>query len=85
MQIAKTREQLLREPMLKQSEIKTLFGISYYEAKKAFKKAAEIDNDELGVYRVSDTKVRYTSVLKVSGFTRKQLEDCVLGIKKAIS
>ena len=81
-QLIKTREELLKEPYLKVIEIQRLYGLSYREASKCFKNAKKIDDEELGIWKVTDTKVRSKSVLKILGFTQKQLEEIVLGIKK---
>ena len=74
MQRKRSREDVACQPFLKKSDIMTLFGCSYYVASRIFTIADDIDDKELGGYRIEPKKVRTVSVLKASGMTITQLK-----------
>lgn len=74
----KTREDLLKEVYLNKTEISHLLKISQPAAKKMFDAAMEIDDKNLGNWKIYDNRVRIKSVLKVAGvdlnFLQKQIK-----------
>lgn len=71
MQVAKTRQEILDSYFWSQTEISRVFGISRVKAKKIYELANQIDNEELGNYRIEDTKVRKSTAFKVYGINPK--------------
>lgn len=63
----KSREDLLKEVYLNKSEISRLLKISPPAAKRMFDSAMEIDNEQLGKWKIYDNRVRIKSVMKVAG------------------
>lgn len=49
------------------ADIKEVYQVPYKVAKKAYEMANEIDQNELGNYRVYETKVRSKTVKKIMG------------------
>lgn len=73
----KTRTELLNEAYLNIDQIKRLMKVSHQTAKAMFDCANEEDNKL--PYRVEPKKVRTSSVLKVSGIKREDLEKIIKG------
>lgn len=63
----KTREQLLSDPYLSIVEISRLLDIPYRQAKKIFTVSMKIDQEQLKELMIFDNKVRFKTVMKVSG------------------
>lgn len=63
----KTREQLLSAPYLSTVEIGRLLDIPYRQAKKIFTVSMKIDQEQLKELMIFDNKVRFKTVMKVSG------------------
>ena len=74
----KTRQQIANQFYLTKTDIQRLLGVSQYKARQIYELADGIDKDELK-YRVEPTKVRLTSVSKVTGLSlnliKKQAEE----------
>lgn len=80
MQRTKTRQEIFNSHYLSKSDIRKLLDISEKKARKVYELAEEIDKEELGKYRIEDTKVRKKSVIKVYGIGAKDLEREVMNI-----
>lgn len=74
----KTRQQIANQLYLTKTDIQRLLGVSQYKARQIYDLADGIDKDELK-YRIEPTKVRLTSVSKVTGLSlnliKKQAEE----------
>ena len=74
----KTRQQIANQLYLTKTDIQRLLGVSQYKARRIYDLADEIDAEELK-YRIEPTKVRLTSVSKVTGLSlnliKKQAEE----------
>ena len=74
----KTRQQIANQLYLTKTDIQRLLGVSQYKARMIYDLANNIDTEELK-YRVEPTKVRLTSVSKVTGLSlnliKKQAEE----------
>ncbi|WP_102341274.1 hypothetical protein [Galactobacillus timonensis] len=74
----KTRQQIANQLYLTKTDIQRLLGVSQYKARRIYDLADGIDTEELK-YRVEPTKVRLTSVSKVTGLSlnliKKQAEE----------
>jgi hypothetical protein len=62
------QEQLCNQPYLSKAEIARWLSVPRTVAYKIYEAADQLDKEELR-YRVYDTKVRKSSVIKVSGLT----------------
>lgn len=67
MQRIKTRQETVELAYCNITDIQRLLGCSWKKAKKVYTFADEIDQSELGRFRIEDHKVRMTSVCKVAG------------------
>lgn len=63
----KTREQVLGQSYLTIKDVQRLLGVSWRAAKKAYTLADDLDDEELGRFRIEPRKVRIKSVLHVTG------------------
>lgn len=74
----KTRQQIANQFYLTKTDIQRLLGVSQYKARQIYDLADGIDTEELK-YRVEPTKVRITSISKVTGISvnlmKKQAEE----------
>lgn len=71
----KTRQEIAQQIYLTQTDIKVLFCISPVKAKRIYDLANTIDSDKTKLlYRVEPTKVRITSVSKVTGVTVEMIK-----------
>lgn len=74
----KTRQQIANQLYLTKTDIQRLLGVSQYKARRIYDLADGIDTEELK-YRVEPTKVRLTSISKVTGLSlnliKKQAEE----------
>ena len=75
----KTREEISNQFYLSKTDISTLFKIGDARTQKIYKLAEQIDNDDLGDYRIEPTKVRMTSVCKVTGISLNLLKQQAKG------
>ena len=77
MQFKKTRQQIANQLYLTKTDIQRLLGVSQYKARRIYDLANQIDAEDLK-YRVEPTKVRITSISKVTGISvnlmKKQAE-----------
>ena len=64
---AKTREELLSTSYLNATEIARLLDLPYRQANKVFKLSQKVDQEQLKGLLCYDNKVRFKTVLKVSG------------------
>lgn len=75
----KTRQQIANQLYLTKTDIRKLLGVSQPSANRIYKLAEKIDAEELKEFRVEPTKVRITSISKVTGISvnlmKKQAED----------
>lgn len=69
----KTRAEVLQQTYLTRSDVKKLLDVSYPIAVKGFNQAMEIDRAEME-FRIWETRVRLTSVLRAFGVSYGQLE-----------
>ena len=78
MQFKKTRQQIANQLYLTKTDIQRLLGVSQYKARRIYDLANQIDAEDLK-YRVEPTKVRITSISKVTGISvnlmKKQAEE----------
>lgn len=74
MQRKKTKEEIAKQFYLSKTDIRVLLGIGYPQSIKVYNLANDIDNEELQKYRIEPTKVRMTSVCKVTGFTLNTIQ-----------
>ena len=74
MQRLKTREEIVTQPFVNKADIQKLFLVGYSTATKIYQAANQLDDDQLGIYRIEPTKVRITSVCKVSGVSLNTLQ-----------
>lgn len=79
----KTREMVATQFYLNTSDIMVLIGCGWYNAKRLFNKANEVDDKELP-FRVEPLKVRTQTVIKLAGISQRQLDRIVQGTKKEI-
>jgi len=74
----KTRQQIANQLYLTKTDIQRLLGVSQYKARRIYDLANQIDAEDLK-YRVEPTKVRITSISKVTGISvnlmKKQAEE----------
>lgn len=70
----KTKQSILEQFYLSQTDIRILLSIGYKQADKLYDLANSIDEKELGEYRIEPNKVRITTVCKVTGFTLNTLQ-----------
>lgn len=61
----KTREEILSQPFLNTTDIAKLLAVSRPKAERIYSAANQIDSELK--YRIEPTKVRMTSMLKVTG------------------
>lgn len=73
MQKKKTRTEIATQPYLCINDIRTLFSVSYATAKRIYGYAKEIDDKEVK-HKIFPTKVRMTSVCKVTGQSLKTVK-----------
>ena len=77
MQFKKTRQQIANQLYLTKADIQRLLGVSQQKAVRIYDLANQIDAEDLK-YRVEPTKVRITSISKVTGISvnlmKKQAE-----------
>lgn len=75
---AKTRQQIANQLYLTKTDIQRLLSVSQYKARRIYDLADGIDAEELK-YRIEPTKVRITSISKVTGISvnlmKKQAEE----------
>jgi hypothetical protein len=78
MQFKKTRQQIASQLYLTKTDIQRLLGVSQQKAVRIYDLANQIDAEDLK-YRVEPTKVRITSISKVTGISvnlmKKQAEE----------
>lgn len=74
----KTRQQIANQLYLTKTDIQRLLGVSQQKAVRIYDLANEIDAEDLK-YRIEPTKVRITSISKVTGISvnlmKKQAEE----------
>ena len=74
----KTRQQIANQRYLTKTDIQRLLGVSQQKAVRIYDLANQIDTEDLK-YRVEPTKVRITSISKVTGISvnlmKKQAEE----------
>lgn len=74
----KTRQQIANQLYLTKTGIQRLLGVSQQKAVRIYELANQIDAEDLK-YRVEPTKVRITSISKVTGISvnlmKKQAEE----------
>lgn len=70
----KSKEQLLNSYHLNISQLQRLFGLSHTKAKRLYKIANQIDDEELNEYRIEDNKVRIKTALKIMGLSFNDLK-----------
>lgn len=74
----KTRQQIANQLYLTKTDIQRLLGVSQQKAVRIYDLANQIDAEDLK-YRVEPTKVRITSISKVTGISvnlmKKQAEE----------
>ena len=68
MRTAEERESL---SFWNQKDIQVVFQVPYKVAKKAYLLADKLDQEELGEYRVYDTRVRSETVKKIMGIKKR--------------
>ena len=78
MQKKKTRAELLAQQYLTKSDIRKLFVMPWATAVHVYQKAQEIDDKALP-FRVYPTRVRTSSVLKVTGYSYNLLAKQIKG------
>ena len=78
MQKKKTREEILAQQYLSKSDIHNLLIMPWATAVHVYQKAQELDAKELK-YHIWDTRVRLSSVLKVTGLSYNLLERQIKG------
>ena len=78
MQKKKTREEILAQQYLSKSDIHNLLIMPWATAVHVFQKAQELDDQELK-YHIWDTRVRLSSVLKVTGLSYNLMAKQVKG------
>lgn len=78
MQRKKTREEILAQQYLSKSDIHNLLIMPWATAVHVFQKAQELDDKTLK-FRVYETRVRTSSVLKVTGLSYSLLERQIKG------
>lgn len=69
----KTRAETVRQIDVNKADISRIFGGSHKKVSRLFEMASEIDDEELGRYRIDTSKVRLTTVCKIKGVTLNQL------------
>lgn len=69
----KTKEAVIKKPYFCKDDIRVLLNYSHKNAKQVFEWAEEIDDAELGAYRIEKKKVRPTSVERVTGISLELL------------
>lgn len=78
MQRKKTRAELIAQPYQSKSDIRHLLMVSWNTAARIYQKAEELDDKTLK-YRIYDTRVRTSSVLKVTGLSYNLIEKQIRG------
>lgn len=78
MQRKKTRAELLAQQYLSKSDIRHLLMMPWATATHVYQKAQELDDKTLK-FRVYETRVRTSSVLKVTGLSYSLLERQIKG------
>lgn len=75
----KTRKEIARQQYLNKRNIQRLLLVSQTKAVRIYNLAEKIDMEDLKEYRIEPTKVRITSVSKVTGISvnlmKKQAEE----------
>lgn len=75
----KTRKEIARQQYLNKRDIQRLLLVSQTKAVRIYNLAEKIDTEDLKEYRIEPTKVRITSVSKVTGISvnlmKKQAEE----------
>lgn len=75
----KTRKEIARQQYLNKRDIQRLLLVSQTKAVRIYNLAEKIDMEDLKEYRIEPTKVRITSVSKVTGISvnlmKKQAEE----------
>lgn len=75
----KTRKEISGQLYLNKADIRKLLDVSQTSANRIYKLAEKIDTEELKDFRVEPTKVRITSISKVTGISvnlmKKQAEE----------
>lgn len=78
MRPSRTRQQIANQLYLTKTDIQRLLGVSQQKAVRIYDLANQIDAEDLK-YRVEPTKVRITSISKVTGISvnlmKKQAEE----------
>ena len=74
MQRTKTREEILAQPYLTKADIKKLLQVSQGKAVRIYGFAESIDKEFFKEFRIEPTKVRITSVCKVTGISLNTLQ-----------
>lgn len=72
MQKKKTRQEIASQSYLCINDIRHLLSVSYASAKRIYDYAKEIDDEEVE-HKIFPTKVRMTSVCKVTGQSLKTI------------
>lgn len=70
----KTRREILKDAYIRKTHIAVLLGVPRSTANKLYQIADEIDNEQLGAWRVEPQKVRMKTLLRVAGIDYKFLE-----------
>ena len=75
----KTRKEIARQQYLNKRDIQRLLLVSQTKSVRIYNLAEKIDMEDLKEYRIEPTKVRITSVSKVTGISvnlmKKQAEE----------
>lgn len=79
MRHTKTRKEIASQLYLTKTDIRRLLGVGQATANRIYKLAERLDIEALKDFRVEPTKVRITSVSKVTGISvnlmKKQVEE----------
>ncbi len=73
----KTRRQIVQQAYLTKSDISRLLGISQARAKRIYDEAVNKIDGKME-FRVEPTKIKITSLCKVTGYTIKTLQQLIL-------
>ena len=77
-QSKKTRSEILTQSFVNVSDIAKLFGQSYSKAKKVYEIASAEYDQEVGPYRIEETRVPIKKVMKINhidfNLLKKQIE-----------
>lgn len=71
MQRQKTRVEISSQLYVNKNDIRRLMGVSFDVAREIYTRAEEIDKSQK--FRIYPTKVKITSVCKVTGFTLESI------------